>query len=205
MPVLVGLYWHKDSWTRLLVVVVPQEALAKRTRPVGAFGQRFPQNVPAAASSAACGVPKPGAVSPGVGGWDGEQGGEDEEADEEEVVEDEEEDEDEEDEDEEEEEEERAREERRRGQQASTSAAARAAGGKVAGGRGHARGAGGGGGGGGGDPLRRVLVPEPDNRDGDRIEPDGLPAVGSIIWPGQVRLAASRRASDTRSFGYGWW
>lgn len=36
---------------------------------------------------------------------------------------------------------------------------------------------------------RRVLVPEPDNQDGDRIEPDGLPAVGSIIWPGQVFYA----------------
>ncbi|EFJ43848.1 hypothetical protein VOLCADRAFT_95925 [Volvox carteri f. nagariensis] len=74
-----------------------RDALAHRTRPVGAFGQRFPQNIPAAADS------------PAVLRKRGEAGGDN----------------------------------------------------------------------------GPVLVPEPNNRDGDRIEPDGLPAVGSIIWPGQ--------------------
>ncbi|GLI65505.1 hypothetical protein VaNZ11_009054, partial [Volvox africanus] len=72
-----------------------REALAYRTRPVGAFGQRFPQNLPAAADSPAVQSRR----EPG--------------------------------------------------------------------------------------DKRPVLVPEPDHRDGDRIDPDGLPAVGSIIWPDQ--------------------
>ncbi|GFR47172.1 hypothetical protein Agub_g8865 [Astrephomene gubernaculifera] len=71
-------------------------ALSRRTKPVGAFGQRYPQNVPAASSSPAVAPRKPD------------------------------------------------------------------------------------------EGDRPVLVPEPFNKDGDRIEPDGLPAVGSIIWPGQT-------------------
>ncbi|GIL75864.1 hypothetical protein Vretimale_5574 [Volvox reticuliferus] len=46
------------------------------------------------------------------------------------------------------------------------------------------------------DDKRPVLVPEPDNRDGDRIEPDGLPAVGSIIWPDQSFYSTKNELSS---------
>ncbi|GLC33155.1 hypothetical protein PLESTB_000364600 [Pleodorina starrii] len=80
------------------------EALAHRTRPVGAFGQRYPQNIPASTSSPSV-DPKRAVQGAGADGTGG---------------------------------------------------------------------------------RLPVLVPEPNNKDGDRIEADGLPAVGSIIWPGQV-------------------
>ncbi|KAG2440977.1 hypothetical protein HXX76_003830 [Chlamydomonas incerta] len=128
-----------------------RNAMAARQKPTGAFGQLYPQNIPAAAKSPAC-QPRP-VPAPGAGGaakpaaaarpaassdssGSGSGSGSDAEPDED------------------------------------MEEQAHAAGESEA------------------DRIRRanrrVLVPEPDNQDSDRIEPDGLPAVGSIIWPGQV-------------------
>ena len=40
------------------------------------------------------------------------------------------------------------------------------------------------------------LDPQCDHKEYDRIGPDGLPHVGSVIWPGQVWMSEARDATS---------